>query len=200
MMARVRTGGMTGGTADGPRGAFTYDGVGSTHPDAADTRVVEVASIVGSGTEWWREAVLRTMSWEIQRAAGYTVIAADPGGADIARRPVAPTTVMPGQTVRLTRRFGPIRVSAPVRVVYVVDDADRAGFAFGTLRGHPVAGEAAFIVERRADGTVWFVLRSMSGSGPGLWFLARPLIALVRGGLEAGYRRGLTDPRLAGAG
>jgi uncharacterized protein (UPF0548 family) len=31
-------------------------------------------------------------------------------------------------------------------VVYVIDDADRRGFAYGTLPGHPESGEELFAV------------------------------------------------------
>ena len=38
--------------------------------------------------------------------------------------------------------LGPVR--APCRVVYVVDEPDRRGFAYGTLPGHPeIDGELA---------------------------------------------------------
>ena len=40
--------------------------------------------------------------------------------------------------------LGPLR--APCRVVYVVDEPDRRGFAYGTLPGHPETGEELFAV------------------------------------------------------
>lgn len=44
---------------------------------------------------------------------------------------------------------------APARVAYVIDEPARAGFAYGTLPGHPERGEEAFIVVRH-DGRVTF--------------------------------------------
>jgi uncharacterized protein (UPF0548 family) len=41
-------------------------------------------------------------------------------------------------------QLGPVR--APCRVVYVVDEADRRGFAYGTLPGHAESGEELFMV------------------------------------------------------
>ena len=38
--------------------------------------------------------------------------------------------------------MGPIR--APCRVVYVVDEDNRRGYAYGTLKGHPESGEELF--------------------------------------------------------
>ncbi|HEV8560641.1 MAG TPA: DUF1990 family protein [Actinophytocola sp.] len=43
---------------------------------------------------------------------------------------------------------------APGRVVHVVEEEHRRGFAYGTLPGHPECGEEAFLLERHADGTV----------------------------------------------
>jgi uncharacterized protein (UPF0548 family) len=40
--------------------------------------------------------------------------------------------------------LGPI--AAPCRVVYVVDEPDRRGFAYGTLPGHAESGEELFLV------------------------------------------------------
>ena len=40
--------------------------------------------------------------------------------------------------------LGPVR--APCRVVYVVDEPDRRGFAYGTLPGHAESGEELFLV------------------------------------------------------
>jgi uncharacterized protein (UPF0548 family) len=40
--------------------------------------------------------------------------------------------------------LGPVR--APCRVVYVVDEPDRRGFAYGTLPGHAESGEERFAV------------------------------------------------------
>lgn len=66
------------------------------------------------------------------------------------------------------------------RVVYVVDEPGRFGFAYGTLRGHAERGEERFLVERRtgADGEeVWFDLLAFSRPGP----LARLATPLARG-------------------
>ena len=66
-----------------------------------------------------------------------------------------------------------------------VEDADRCGFAYGTLEGHPVTGEEAYIVTRRPDGSVWLTIRSLTRPGRGAWRAAYPA-ALVA---QAVYRR-----------
>ncbi len=57
---------------------------------------------------------------------------------------------------------GPVRITAPCRVVYTVNEPDRQGFACGTLPGHPECGEEAFLVERDDDGAVTFAITAFS--------------------------------------
>ncbi|MGI8756959.1 MAG: DUF1990 family protein [Acidimicrobiales bacterium] len=59
-----------------------------------------------------------------------------------------------GATVLVALRLGPVTVVAPDRIVAVVDEADRWGFAYGTLPGHPERGEEGFEVVARPDGSV----------------------------------------------
>lgn len=48
------------------------------------------------------------------------------------------------------------------RVVYVIDEPRRFGFAYGTLPGHAERGEERFLVEWRQDDEVWYDLRAFS--------------------------------------
>ena len=50
------------------------------------------------------------------------------------------------------------RSTAPVRVVYVIDEPNRKGFAYGTLDGHPESGEESWIVDQTDDGSVWLIV------------------------------------------
>ena len=57
----------------------------------------------------------------------------------------------------------------PCRVVYVVDEPDRRGFAYGTLPGHPESGEELFCV--RYDPATDAVYAEISAfSRPALWW------------------------------
>ena len=51
------------------------------------------------------------------------------------------------------------RTERKMRVVYVTDEARRAGFALGTADEAGVIGETAYVVEHREDDTVWAVAR-----------------------------------------
>jgi uncharacterized protein (UPF0548 family) len=61
------------------------------------------------------------------------------------------------------------------RIVYVIDEPRRFGFAYGTLPGHVERGEERFLVEWLDDDSVWYDLSAFSR--PGYWMarLARPL-------------------------
>jgi uncharacterized protein (UPF0548 family) len=59
----------------------------------------------------------------------------------------------------------PLGLLIPCRVVYVVAEERRRGFAYGTLPGHPEQGEEAFIVELADDGTVWAEITAFSRPG-----------------------------------
>lgn len=48
------------------------------------------------------------------------------------------------------------------RIVYVIDEPRRFGFAYGTLPGHVESGEERFSVEWLADDSVWYDLRAFS--------------------------------------
>lgn len=53
------------------------------------------------------------------------------------------------------------------RIVYVVEDQNRYGFAYGTLAEHAERGEERFLVERdRLDDSVWYDLLAFSKPGP----------------------------------
>ena len=121
------------------------------------------------------------MQWGVKMRSGFDV------------RPVSGTDlrVSEGRHFTLATSVGPIRVREPVRVVSVVDLPDRCGFAYGTLPGHPVTGEEAFIVHRKQDGSVWFTLRSLTRPGLGHWRLAFPATLVAQRWYRRRYVRAL---------
>ena len=158
---------------------------------------------IGHGEARWDYAWNEVMSWGIQRNSGFRIDVADvpaavsdqtyvPVAFDEAGAPVllVPTTdeivfghdgspfIVPGDSVVLDIPFGPFHVTAPARVVYVVNDLNRKGFAYGTLPGHPESGEESFIVERTEDGSVWLEISAFSRPANGFWWLAYPVLRL----------------------
>ncbi len=56
--------------------------------------------------------------------------------------------ILPPDVALLSMGIGPLALRSPVRVVQVIDEADRRGFADGTLPGHPESGREAFVLQR----------------------------------------------------
>jgi uncharacterized protein (UPF0548 family) len=90
------------------------------------------------------------------------------------------TTVADGDTVLVLLGFGPIQVIAPCRVVYVIDEQDRFGFAYGTLPGHPESGEESFVVNRDPDGTTVFRITAFSRPATLMTHMGAPLARRVQ--------------------
>ncbi|MEM7395882.1 MAG: DUF1990 domain-containing protein [Verrucomicrobiota bacterium] len=83
--------------------------------------------------------------------------------------------------IRLFRRNTPIKTGETVavavnhrvfwsinacRIVYVIDEQDRFGFAYGTLTDHGERGEEKFLVERNGpEEQVWYRIVAMSRPG-----------------------------------
>jgi len=106
------------------------------------------------------------LTWRVQAGAGMTVV---PGGI-----------VCDGDTFALVVRlplFG--YVLAAGRVVRLIDEPDRAGFAYGTLPGHPEQGEEAFTVARR-DGRLVFEITAFSRPRHPLARIGAPVTRLLQ--------------------
>ena len=169
---------------------------------------------IGSGSERWETAKAALMAWGVQRGAGLKVTDVDlgtgeqyagirynddgtpvgmreAGGAESVYNDAGEPLISNGMSAVLKTKVGPFTIDAPVRVVYVVDEANRAGFAYGTLPGHPESGEESFILEHRDDDSVWLTVRSFSRPSSFGWRLLSPVSALVRKDITAKYLRAL---------
>lgn len=154
--------------------ALTYDHVGCTVAPDWDPTVApkgfqsfEANIPIGHGDEDWHDAITAVMHWEVKKRSGFDVPEGDASRVRLGR-------------YWLVARLWPMRIREPVEVVRIVDQEDIAGFAYGTLVGHPVAGEEAFLVSRRDNGDVWFTLRSSTGWPVGLWRVLFPIALLVQ--------------------
>jgi uncharacterized protein (UPF0548 family) len=109
---------------------LTYSEVGATAGSLpAGYRQVCESAVIGRGRTRFEEAAATVMRWGMLRGAGLRVQA---------------NTEVAAVGSELLVGFGPLR--APCRVVYVVDEPDRRGFAYGTLPGHAESGEELFAV------------------------------------------------------
>jgi uncharacterized protein (UPF0548 family) len=99
--------------------------------------------------------------------------------------------LVPGTVVVACVRVGPAYVLAPCRVVYATLEADRFGFAYGTLPGHPEKGEEAFHVVRDAAGVVTFEIVAFSRPATILVRLGSPIARMVQQRTTRRYLEGV---------
>ena len=185
--------------------AVTYGAIGGTlAPDLMTYpprgyRPIEVAVRLGSGEDRFQAATKLLMTWGVQRGSGMAVKDLGTGTgvqytgvefqADGSPKTDAVTTIaedtfaedgtpyiVNGMTAELTIHVRPFTFTAPVRVVYVIAEPARVGFAYGTMAGHPESGEESFIVDKRDDDSVWLSIRAFSR--PSTWYyrLAWPVL------------------------
>jgi uncharacterized protein (UPF0548 family) len=134
---------------------FSYAPVGMTArpgglpPDGF--RQLRLQVRLGHGPEVYEAARRALFGWHMHRGVPLGITATAPEAA-------------PG--VRVTLRIGPVR--APCQVVWTRREPTHAGFAYGTLPGHPECGEEAFLLDLRPDGTVDFTVFALSR--PAAWY------------------------------
>lgn len=164
---------------------LTYQPAGATRPGheawpatPAGLRRFEQTIAIGRGDDVWRAAAHAVLNWEVKQRSGFRVHPDEPVSA--------------GAEFQISFGWGPLAVHEPVRIVAVTDTAVRCGFAYGTLPGHPVSGEEAFIVHRDADGTVFLTLRSLTQAAPsGFWRQAFPVLLVAQRVFRRRYLRSL---------
>jgi uncharacterized protein (UPF0548 family) len=141
---------------------LTYPAVGATATTPPPGYVVDHTRVLlGDGAAVFQAAKAALGRWE-QFRLGW--LEARPGD----------TPIVAGQTVAIVaHRFGVWWLNA-CRIVYVVDEERRFGFAYGTLPAHIGRGEERFLVERDADGRVWFDILAFSRPGGMLARLGYP--------------------------
>ena len=151
---------------------FTYTEIGATAGRLPDGyHHVSKSARIGTGRARFEEAAARVMRWGMLRGAGV--------------RPRPSTEVAQAGSVVVVG-LGPVR--APCRVVYVVDEHDRRGFAYGTLPGHPESGEELFAVRHDpADDAVYAEVVAFSRHATWWSRAAGPVTSLIQRIVTARY-------------
>jgi uncharacterized protein (UPF0548 family) len=104
--------------------------------------------------------------WAVHRGAGLAVAADGP--------------IAPGTNVAMSAPLPLGHVIATCRIVAVIDEPDRYGFAYGTLTDHPERGEEAFTLTRDEDGVVHFDVDAISAPVDLLARLVPPVANLLQ--------------------
>ncbi|MEU7282197.1 DUF1990 domain-containing protein [Streptomyces sp. NPDC045431] len=154
-------------TAGPPPLSYPEVGATRTRPLPAGYHHLRVEVPIGSGRDVFRTAGAAVTTWRVHRASGARIRAESPRAE-------------PGAGVEVSLGLGPLRLTAPCEVVWTVYEDDRAGFAYGTRQGHPERGEESFVVDLRADGSVWFTVTAFSR--PARWYTRAggPLVPVVQ--------------------
>jgi uncharacterized protein (UPF0548 family) len=174
---------LTGADAARLRAAsLNYPEAGRTTGELPDRyRHLRRSVPLGSGPRVFADAVTALMSWQLHLRAGMDVAACGPPAA--------------GTDVLLHARIGPLRLAAPCRVIYVIDEPGRRGFAYGTLAGHQESGEESFIISRDRDGAVRLAVTAFSRPATWLARAAGPLGRAAQDQVTRRYLRALAKDR-----
>jgi len=131
--------------------SFTYTAVGATATvppagyDVDHTRIK-----LGEGQEVFTTAKVALMRWEQFRLGWMEAWSTK-------------TTIKMGDDVAVVARNLGLWWLNACRIVYVVEEEERYGFASGTLPDHAGEGEERFLVEwDRASGEVWYDILAFS--------------------------------------
>ena len=147
---------------------FTYAEVGATNAmPPADYKVDHNRIRLGEGEATFRRAVEALKSWRHFDLGWVGIL---PHGV----------VVEVGAMVAVkARAFGTWSLNA-TRVVYVIDEPGRFGFAYGTLPEHVERGEERFLVEWLDDDSVWYDILAFSRPQHPLVRLGSPLARMLQ--------------------
>jgi uncharacterized protein (UPF0548 family) len=144
--------------------AFTYSAVGATAGTPPLGFVVDHTRIkLGSGQGVFVAAKDALRRWE-QFRLGWV----EPCWPD--------TPIEPGQVVGVLGRACCLWSLNACRIVYVVNEPRKFGFAYGTLPGHVESGEERFTVEWHEDDAVWYDILAFSRPNHYLARLGYPIV------------------------
>src|SRR5687768_15495821 len=147
---------------------FTYSEVGATNTTPPRAYTVDHNRIqLGAGEATYKRAVAALKQWKHFELGWVTIV---PRGV----------VVEVGATVAVkARAFGTWSLNAS-RVVYVIDEPRRFGFAYGTLPDHVECGEERFLIEWLSDDSVWYDILAFSRPQHPLVKLSSPLARLLQ--------------------
>lgn len=169
---------------------------------------------IGSGEARFRSAGEALLSWTALKAAGLALSDVRPASGpmysgvsfDDEGHPIAPTRleadqrfdadgtpfVSPGTTVHVHGRVSGLKADAELRVIFVIEEPRRIGFALGTVGGSVVSGEESFLIEWRDNDEVWFTVRAFDAPESLFYKAMRGLVRRRRRELFTRYLRAIS--------
>jgi uncharacterized protein (UPF0548 family) len=149
--------------------SFSYPEVGSTRGQMPSGYTIDHNRIaIGTGKETFRRAAAALRSWEMFNVGWAHLLPPD-------------TPIEVGNTVAVVfNHFGFWSKNA-CRIVYLIEEERRFGFAYGTLQQHAERGEERFSVEWNADDdSVAYDILAFSRPEQWLARIANPLARMLQ--------------------
>ena len=165
---------------------YSYPEVGATRESPpAGYDVDHNRMLIGRGSDDFERAKTAIRQWKMFDVPGLMLIRSD-------------TPIEPGRNVALLAHHLGFYSLSSCRIVYVIDEKDRFGFAYGTLTEHVEIGEERFTVEFHSDtGEVWYDILAFSRPGHVLvklgYFYGRHLQKQFAMGSKAAMVRAVTS-------
>jgi len=147
---------------------FSYSEVGATRSQIPSGYKVDHNRVrVGRGTEVYLRAGELLSNWRMSDL-GWAKAFPERGAIE------------PGVTVAvLAHHFGFWSLNAS-RIIYVLREERRFGFAYGTLQDHAEQGEERFSIEWAGDDWVWYDIFAFSRPRQWLAKVARPISRMLQ--------------------
>ncbi|UUT35320.1 DUF1990 family protein [Microbacterium elymi] len=169
---------------------------------------------IGSGQTRFEAATEALLSWRAQRDGGLTVTDVRPAAGpmytgvsfDHEGHPIAPSRqeadqrfdadgtpwVGSGTTLRLHGRVNGMKADAELRVIFVVEEPRRVGFALGTVADSVVSGEESFMIDWLDNDEVWFTVRAFDAPRSFFYRMLPTLVKRRRRALSQRYLRAIS--------
>ena len=135
--------------------SYSYSPLGITRDGTAPGYTVDRNRVqLGSGAQCFDAAVKAVREWKMFDLGWVHLFSNE-------------TPIETGATVAVVVNHLGFWSMNACRIVYVIEDHGKFGFAYGTLAEHAERGEERFMVERDAeDDSVWYDLLAFSKPGP----------------------------------
>jgi len=143
--------------------SHSYPEVGATRESPpAGYDIDHNRMLLGRGSDDFERAKAAIRQWKMFDVPGLELIRSD-------------TPIEPGRNVALLAYHMGFHSLSACRIVYVIEEENRFGFAYGTLTEHVEIGEERFTVEFHPDtGEVWYDILAFSRPGHVLVKLGYP--------------------------
>jgi uncharacterized protein (UPF0548 family) len=152
---------------------YTYVSVGATIQDKIEGYDNDFAkAIIGEGEADFERAKQAIRAWKMFPSNWTKILPSN--------SPIAENT-----TIAMFAMFAGFWWRNACKIVYVINEKRRFGFAYGTLPGHIESGEELFLVEWGDDNKVYYSIKAFSKPRHLLAKIAYPVMRL----LQAKFRK-----------